>query len=91
MDDWQEQIQELQALKAIFEEDFCVPGITGSELTDSDEEFSRLTEATPPPLGLEAQLLVHLSAPSSPFTIQVHVHLHCPSTLLLLTARTRPR
>lgn len=70
MEDWQDQVQELQALTAIYGDDFVVPGVTGSGESD-DAQFEALAQQPPPAQGIEAQLLIQLGVPQSPFNVQV--------------------
>ena len=72
MDNWQEQVQELQALGAIYGEDFCIPGIISAKPeADCAEEFMRLAQAKPPSLGIEAHLLIKIIPAAAPVTVQV--------------------
>lgn len=70
MDNWQEQIQELQAMRAIFGADFVVPGITSQDAdSNGEDDFLDLPEGIGSPL--EAQLLVHITPTSVPLAVQV--------------------
>ena len=72
MDDWQEQIQELHALSAIYPDELHIPGVTASESSDElADRISKLAESEPPTQGVEARLLVHLVPISSPLTVKV--------------------
>ena len=78
MDDWQEQVQEVQALKAIYAEDFCIPGLEALEEQNDgsiNESYSRLANQTPPSGGLEAELLVQLAPANGSLDLKVRRHL----------------
>ena len=73
---WQEQLEELQALRSIFENDLVVPGYDGdSSSSDLDEWLAGLADSQTLLDIFEPQLLVHFITAATPMTVKVHPRL----------------